>query len=132
MELDQVSRVPALTGEVNDVDEAQLLAGLSGPQVTVLRLMASGRTLSDAAKGAGVSRTAIYRWMSADGVFIAAHARLREEMRRAVKMDIEAIAGDALMNVQLAVSAGKDPRLCLMLLKYLGLLKPPGDSADRP
>ncbi len=52
-------------------------------------------------------------------------------MRRAIKIDIEAIAGDALMNVQLAVATGKDPRLCLMLLKDLGLLKPPEDSADR-
>ena len=35
MELDQVTNVPALTGVVNDVDEAQLLAGLSEPQVSV-------------------------------------------------------------------------------------------------
>ncbi len=46
-------------------------------------------------------------------------------------MDIEAIAGDALMNVQLAVSSGKDPRLCLALLKYLGLLKPDKDDGSQ-
>jgi hypothetical protein len=131
MELDQVSNVPALTGGVNDVDEAQLLAGLSEQQVSVLRLMASGRTLTDAAKGANVARKTVYRWMSENEAFIAAQSRLRQEMRRAIKMDIEAIAGDALMNVQLAVATGKDPRLCLMLLKYLGLLKPPEDSVDR-
>jgi hypothetical protein len=32
----------------------------------------------------------------------------------------------------MAVASGKDPRLCLMLLKYLGLLKPTQDLSDRP
>ncbi len=61
MELAQVSSVPALTGGSNDMDEAQLLAGLSEPQLTVLKLMASGRTLTDAAKGANVARKTVYR-----------------------------------------------------------------------
>jgi hypothetical protein len=131
MELAQVSGVPALTGGSNDVDEAQLLAGLSEPQLMVLKLMASGRTLTDAAKGANVTRRTVYQWLSTNDVFIAAHARLRQEMRRAVKMDIDAIAADAFLNVQMAVSSGKDPRLCLALLKYLGLLRPDGEEGAR-
>ena len=75
--------------------------------------MASGRTLTDAAKGANIARKTVYRWMSENEAFIAAQSRLRQEMRGVIKMDIEAIAGDALMNIQLAVASGKDPRLCL-------------------
>ncbi len=132
MELDQVLSVPALTGGTNEMDESQLPKGLSEPQLAVLRLLASGRTLTEAAKGANISRGAIYRWMNASQLFIAAQEQIRRQMRQGLKIDVEALAADALMNIQLAVAAGKDPRLCLALLKYLGLLKPPEDSVDRP
>jgi hypothetical protein len=46
-------------------------------------------------------------------------------------MDVLALAEDALVNVQMAVATGKDPRLCLALLKYLGLLKPDPDSESQ-
>lgn len=125
-------RLPTVAGEVIDVGPEQQLAGLSEQQVAVLRLMAKGRTLTDAAKGANVSRMAVYRWMSGDERFAAAQAQLGREMRRGIKIDIAALAEDALLNVQMAIAAGNDPRLCLALLKYLGLLKPPEDSMDRP
>jgi hypothetical protein len=128
MEQDRVSDVPAVTGEVQDVGPEQLLAGLSEQQITVLKLMAVGKTLTDAAKAANVSRMVIYRWIHADQNFMAALEQLRREIRRGIRVDIEALAEDALVNVQMAIAQGNDPRLCLMLLKYLGLLKPDPDS----
>jgi IS30 family transposase len=128
MEQDRVSDVPVVTGEVQDVGPEQLLAGLSEQQITVLKLMAVGKTLTDAAKAANVSRMVIYRWIHADQNFMAALEQLRREIRRGIRVDIEALAEDALVNVQMAIAQGNDPRLCLMLLKYLGLLKPDSDS----
>jgi hypothetical protein len=125
MELDRDSNVPVVAGEVSEVGPEQLLAGLSEQQVAVLRLMAKSKTLTEAARGANVSRAMVYRWMSGDQAFIEAQTRMLEEKKRGIKMDVLALAEDALMNVQMAVATGKDPRLCLMLLKHMGMLKPP-------
>jgi AcrR family transcriptional regulator len=124
MELDHVSNVPVVAGGMNDGLDEQLPAGLSEPQIAVLQLLAAGRTLTEAAKGANVSRTTIYRWLREDQMFIVAQQRIREQMRRVIKMDVAAMAEDALLNVRMAISQGNDPRLCLALLKYLGLLRP--------
>ena len=125
MELDRDSNVPVVAGEVSEVGPEQLLAGLSEQQVAVLRLMAKSKALTEAARGANVSRAMVYRWMSGDQAFIEAQTRMLEEKKRGIKMDVLALAEDALMNVQMAVATGKDPRLCLMLLKHMGMLKPP-------
>src|SRR5580698_7718303 len=118
MEQDHVSDVPVVTGEVQDVGPEQLLVGLSEQQITVLKLMSVGKTLTDAAKAANASRMAVYRWIHADQKFMTALAQLRREMRRGIRVDIGALAEDALVNVQMAIAQGNDPRLCLMLLKY--------------
>jgi hypothetical protein len=132
MELDRVSNVPVVAGVVSDVEDEALPVGISELQAAVLRLMIGGSTLTEAARKVVVARKSVYRWRDSNPAFALALERVLDEKKCAIKVDVMALAEDALVNVQMAVASGKDPRLCLMLLKYLGLLKPTQDLSDRP
>ena len=96
-------------------------AGLSDPQLAVLRYVAQGQTLTEAAQNASVGRSTIYRWLADHPRFSEAHQCVQRQIRDYVQADLQALMVEAMQNVRSAILRG-DARISIMLLKQLGML----------
>jgi transposase-like protein len=104
-------------------------ARLSPTQITVLDALLSGKTATDAAAAAGVSRSALYKWLRQDYAFQAALNRGRRDCQQAVACRIEQITADAAECVAGAVRNG-DVKTALEILKQTGALAPAKIGSD--
>ena len=76
----------------------------------------SGKTATDAAAAAGISRSTLYNWLGKDFRFQAAVNRGRRDLRRAVACRADQLAVDAAECVAAAVREG-DVKAALEILK---------------
>jgi hypothetical protein len=108
-------------------------APLAPIQERVLAELLHGQTITAAAETAGVSRSAVHRWLADDDAFVAALNLGKRELRRAAAARLEALADGALACVEQAVADG-DARIALGVLRGLGLLTgdPPSIGSDDP
>ena len=111
------------------------LEHLSPPQRAAVRRLVAGETVAAAAAAAGVSRRTVFRWLSDDPHFAAAHNGWRADLTATAKARLTAAADGAVTAVVTAMGKG-DARTAMALLGKLGLLKPqkvgPTDPADIP
>jgi hypothetical protein len=85
-------------------------------QIAALDALLSGKTATDAAAAAGVSRTTLYTWLGKDFRFQAALNRGRRDLRQAVACRADQLAAEAAECVVQAVRKG-DVRAALEILK---------------
>lgn len=103
---------------------------ISAEQEQVLGLLAGGKTAKEAAAGAGVSRSTLYRWMRDDPAFVATWNAWQRDQRQATQAQLLGMAGEAVAAVRGAIQKG-DGRLALAMLKAMGLLaEQPAGSED--
>ena len=70
--------------------------GVSVPQEQAIRALAIGRTTTDAAAEAGVSRRTLHRWLAEDAAFIAAYNAWRRDAAQSARGRMMALTGDAV------------------------------------
>jgi hypothetical protein len=86
--------------------------------------------MSAAAKGAGVARATLYRWLNEDADFRAAHNAWQKDTVAAARSSILALTEPAIRAVAAALEAG-DGKMGLALLKSLGMLTPPAPGSTQ-
>src|SRR5262249_27984380 len=92
-----------------------------------LAALLAGKSPSEAAEAAGVSRVTLWRWQKDDFDFAAALNRGRLDLREAMQSRLSAIADKAAATVESAV-AGGDVKSSLAILRGLGLLSGVADA----
>jgi hypothetical protein len=85
-------------------------------QIAALDALLSGKTATDAATAAGISRSTLYNWLGKDFRFQAAVNRGRRDLRQAVVCRADQLAADAAECVARAVREG-DVKAALEILK---------------
>ena len=115
-------------------DEAEL-AQLSPAQLSYLRALLKGKSVSAAASDAGVSRQTAYRWQ-ADPRFAAVLSTWSSRALNLTRVQLLALTEEATANVSVAIKKG-DVRVSLALLKGVGGLSPknyeqPADAEQSP
>jgi hypothetical protein len=103
-------------------------SSLSFSQCRALESLLSGHSMSAAAKGAGVARATLYRWLNEDADFRAAHNAWQKDTVAAARSSILALTEPAIRAVAAALEAG-DGKMGLALLKSLGMLTPPAPGS---
>jgi hypothetical protein len=101
----------------------------SPPQAAALDALLSGKTATDAAAAAGVSRRTVYNWLHKDFRFQAALNRRHRDLRQAIGCRVEQMAADATDCVARAVRDG-NVKAAMEILKSLRLLVPPTIGSD--
>jgi hypothetical protein len=99
-------------------------SSLSPAQFLALENLMSGQTLGEAAKGAGIGRKTLYRWMHEDADFQAEYNAWQKDTAAAARSGILALTEPAIRAVAGALEKG-DSKTAMALLKSLGLLTPP-------
>jgi hypothetical protein len=102
------------------------LVHLSTAQELALEKLASGASIPNAAKAAGVDRKTVYRWLQSDPHFAAAFNTWRAERVASNRARALAMSDLALDTVSAAMEQG-NARVALQVAKATGALKP-----DRP
>ena len=90
-------------------------------QATVLEHLIAGRSVTDAAKSANVSRSTVHRWLKADFVFQAELNRSRRELLAHVESTLLSLSTRAAQTVAEAIEAG-DVGASFRVLKGIGAL----------
>lgn len=90
-------------------------------QAKAIAALATGSSVVDAAREAGVDRTTVHRWLREDYDFQAAWNRLQAELEAEARVRVDRIAFSALDSLEQAVTGG-DHRIALAILKGSGLL----------
>ena len=98
-------------------------------QLTVIESLVAGKSITAAAKQAGIRRETVHRWMREDYEFQAALHRLRRELLESVGAQVLATSRRAAETVDKAV-AGGDVKTALQVLRGTGMLS--GDRARCP
>jgi hypothetical protein len=95
---------------------------LTAKQVSVIEALASGATLTDAAKKAEVDRTTVYLWMRKDDLFVAELNRSRREVADAMRAQLGGLAWEAIRAVR-EVLTGADIPAVVRLKAALAVLQ---------
>jgi hypothetical protein len=93
--------------------------------------MLAGKTVTEAAKCAGVARCTVHAWLKEDFEFQATLYRGRRELRAAMTSRLLALGDKALNAVERALDGG-DAKIALEILDGLRALKPPSLGLDDP
>ena len=101
-------------------DTSSPASKLSVRQEQALERLLLGDTVSAVAKGVGVSRQTVHRWLR-EPEFASALAALRNDLFAETEIALERIATSALRNVETAVVGG-DLATSIAVLKGLGFL----------
>lgn len=104
---------------------------LSPAQKAALEHLASGTSIIEAARGAGVDRRTVYRWIHADAHFAAAYNAWRQELIDSGRARVLAMGDLALTTVQAAMQKG-DARVALQVARATGLLAQPRPGPADP
>ena len=103
-------------------------SSLSIIQCRALEQLMTGQSMSAAARGAGVARATLYRWLNEDADFRAAHNAWQKDTMAAARSSILALTEPAIRAVAAALEAG-DAKIGMTLLKSVGLLTPPAPGS---
>ena len=94
-------------------------ADLRGKQQAALEVLSSGKSVAEAARTVGISRTSIHRWIRQDPVFQEAYQQWKQAVTEASRTRMLTLSEKAADAVEKALEAG-DAKLGLQLLKGLG------------
>ena len=94
---------------------------LKPAQATVLEHLIAGRSVTDAAKSAKVSRSTVHRWLKEDFVFQAELNRSRRDLLAHVESTLLSLSIRAAQTVAEAIEAG-DVGASFRVLKGIGAL----------
>ena len=101
---------------------------LSPKQVQVIASLASGATVTDAAKEADIDRTTVYLWKKTDDLFAAELNRSRREYADAVNGQLRGLAAEAVKTVR-EILTGADVSPAVRLKAALSVLQAAGALA---
>lgn len=101
---------------------------LTPKQVQVIGSLASGATVTDAAKEADIGRTSVYLWMKTDDLFAAELNRSRQEYADAVNSQLRGLAAEAVKTVR-EMLTGADVSPAVRLKAALSVLQGAGALA---
>lgn len=102
---------------------------ISAPQRRAIEAMLPGKSLTDAAKAAGVNRSTLWRWLNKDAEFQSALNSYKREAFDQLSMRTTALASLAISAVESALRAG-DEKAGIAVLRGLGFLN--GARVDPP
>ena len=94
---------------------------LSPVQATVLAELLSGKTITDAATAANVSRMTVHSWLREDFAFQAAWNRARSELCSENYSRLERLAVKSVDCLEKAIDAN-DVKIALEIVKGMGIL----------
>ncbi len=83
--------------------------GLSSAQGLALASLLAGKTVTDAARAAGVDRSTVHRWLSGDPEFMGFYGQARREMADAVEQNLRLLAGSAVRNLRVLLNRRRVP-----------------------
>ncbi len=109
----------------------ETLDSISPAQAATVEAMLAGKTVSDAAAAAGVSRATVHRWLKDDFAFQAELNRGRREIRRTAFGNLERLAAKAAECLEKAIDQG-NVKAALEVLKRLQLFAPSRIGSDDP
>jgi transposase len=105
---------------LTDAEKAQL----SWKQIGVLENLASGLSITDAARLVKVSRDTIYRWLNENAIVRAAYNRWKLLSEQSAEARLVALRDTAIDVIAEQIVTKRDGRLAMSLLKSLQVLKP--------
>ena len=94
---------------------------LAPKQAKALEHLLAATSVTDAAKGAGIGRSTLHRWLREDPAFQAAYNGARRDLQREVEIRLLVAATHAAQTVCRAARAG-NVQASLALLKGIGAL----------
>jgi AcrR family transcriptional regulator len=98
---------------------------LDQEQTSALEELVGGKSVTESAKTAGVSRATLYRWLKTDAVFRAAYNQWHEQLEQSARSRLLVLSGVATETVREAMLKG-DAKVAMQLLEKLGLIRPSG------
>jgi hypothetical protein len=101
-ELREVSIIHRTGGRASTDDSTAITPKMD---IAIARLIA-GDTVTDAARAARVSRATLHRWLREDDAFQAEFNRQRRQLRERRRQRLEALAEQALDNVEREIRGG--------------------------
>ena len=122
---------PQAPSPPSEVPALRANSSLSLSQCRALENLMTGHSMSAAARGAGVGRTTLYRWLKEDPAFRAAHNAWQKDTVAAARSSILALTEPAIRAVAAALESG-DAKTGLKLLSSLGMLTPPTPGSTEP
>ena len=136
MSQDKINESTSLA-KLNPAVAAAAAAGpveLEAEKAAALELLKLGNSMAQTARGAGVSRVTLYRWLKSDPQFGAAYNQWLNELEESGRARLMMLTDKATFAVERALEAG-DAKMAMQLLKGMGLIKPsegprPTDPAD--
>jgi hypothetical protein len=99
-------------------------------QITALEALLSGRSITDAAQVAGVSRTTLHRWLKDDFEFRAELNLARHALRQTALARLDSLCELSIEVLRKALETTNDSRVALEVLKGCGVLG--GDRTIEP
>lgn len=105
---------------LTDTEKAQL----NWKQIGVLENLASGLSITDAARLVKVSRNTVYRWLTENEIVRAAYNRWKLLSEQSAEARLVALRETAIDVIAEQIVTKRDGRLALSLLKSLHVLKP--------
>jgi len=94
---------------------------LAVDQQTALELLVTGKSITETARSAGVSRTTLYHWLRHDPVFQAAYNQWHDQLEESCRSRLMTLTDKATDAIEKALENG-DSRAALQLLKGMGLI----------
>lgn len=106
---------------------------LTRPQLAALVSLASGSTVTDAAKAAGVDRGTVHRWLADDAAFVAENNRGKLEALEAIRAELRLAAAEAVATIR-RILRGGDIRIpaAVQLKAALSVLAMVGEHVPPP
>jgi hypothetical protein len=91
-------------------------------QQRAVEMLASGKSILEAAEALGVHRTTVHRWLADNTAFKAKFEEAQKQLRVESEVRLTAMVEMATDAVKRALAAG-DARMAMQLLKGLGILQ---------
>ena len=99
---------------------------LTAKQLAVISALASGQTISAAAKLADVDRGSVYNWLKKDAVFVAELNREKQDRDDVLRAQFRAMIPDALTGLAESLKPDTKPevrlRACMHVLQVAGIM----------
>src|SRR5580765_5130569 len=95
---------------------------LSLPQQRALAVLIEGKALKEAAEGAGVNRSTLYRWIRQDAAFAAAYNAWQQEIAESARARMLCASHAAVEKVIRCMDL--DANLAFKVIKEMGILRP--------
>lgn len=103
-------------------DAVDAPATLDPTQVAVLEALLAGRSITDAAESAGVSRATVHRWLKEDYHFQSEVNAARYALRQTSLARLDALCERSIEVLRGALDQANDTRVALEVLKGCGVL----------